>query len=119
MKNLFFLYFFKKIFLYFILFLSFYFFESFSFIFSFYKEFKRDFEKRSGFLIHFKYFFVPLWNIYSFYGYLLSIPIRLTKIIIGLIVHSFVLIFLFLIYSLWLILPWSLLLNNFFKFYRI
>ena len=119
MKNFFFFYFLKKIFLYLVLFLSFYIVESFSFLFSLYKAFHKDFERRSGFLTHFKYFFVPLWNIYSFYGYLLSIPIRIVKIIIGFIVHLLVLIFLFLIYFLWLIFPWSLLLNNFFKFYRI
>jgi len=119
MKNFFLFYFFEKIFLYLVLFLYFYVVESFSFFFSLYKNFHKNFEKSNGFLIHFKYFFVPLWNIYSFYGYLLSIPIRIVKIIIGFIAHSLVLAFLFLIYLLWLILPWSLLLNNFFKFYRI
>lgn len=107
MSNSLILYFFSKIISYLKLFLKFYFLDSLLTLFSFYKNFLNEFERSQGFLIHFKYFFTPLWHIYSLPAYLLSIPIRIIKILIGALCHVLLLTLIFIIYILWLILPWS------------
>ncbi len=109
------IYFLKKIFFYLKTFLKFYFIDSFAFLLGFYKNFTNEFERTGGFLIHFKYFFTPLWNIYSLPAYILSIPIRVIKILIGLVCHLMVIVFILLIYLFWIIWPWSFFLQYFLK----
>ncbi|MGE4554740.1 MAG: hypothetical protein AB7D02_01205 [Candidatus Paceibacterota bacterium] len=119
MKNSIFYYFIERIGFYILSFLSFYFRDSLFFLFSFYKSFAKEIERTNGFVIHLKYFFTPLWNIYSIPAYILSIPIRLFKITIGLFLQVLVILLVFLIYIGWLLLPWSFLINRFFKIYKI
>ncbi|MGB9680974.1 MAG: hypothetical protein ACPLXL_00220 [Minisyncoccia bacterium] len=113
-KNLI-VYFFNKILFYLKTFLTFYCLDSFTFLLSFYKNFSNEFERINGFLIHFKYFFTPLWNIYSLPAYILSIPIRIVKILFGLLCHLIMMILILITYLFWLFLPWSLFFWNIFK----
>ena len=98
-------YFFSRLYFYFKDFLNFYFVSSFRCLLNFYKEALRGVEKNIGLVVHLRYFFVPLWQVYSFLSYLLSIPIRLIRIIISLVlIIIFTALFIFL-YGLWLFWP--------------
>jgi len=105
------LYFFSRFFFYLKSFIYDYFKGSYGLFLSFYWDFFSLLEKRMGVLVNIRYFRVPLWREYSFAAYLLSIPIRLIKIILGGLALCFFSLFFWLIYLLFILTPFYLILK--------
>lgn len=105
-------YFFQRIIALSLNFLNTYYLGGFHFFFNLYDNLVYKVEKRLGFFIHLRYLTTPLWSIYSFAGYLISIPIRIFKIIISGIILIFASAFFCLLYVIWAVLPFYLILKT-------
>lgn len=105
-------YFFQRIIALSLNFLNTYYLGGFHFFFNLYDNLVYKVEKRLGFFIHLRYLTTPLWSIYSFAGYLISIPIRIIKIIISGIILIFVSVLFCLLYVIWAVLPFYLILKT-------
>jgi len=113
MSNSILLYFFNRLIFYFVNFLDTYFRGGFNFFNSLYWRSFSGLERRLAFSANVRYFTIPFWQEYSFASYLLSIPIRSLKIIIGAICLFFFSLIFWFVYLLWLLLPAYLILKIF------
>jgi len=109
---MFLIYFLKRIISLSLNFLNTYYLGGFHFFFNLYEDLVYKIERRLGFFIHLKYLTTPLWSIYSFAGYLVSIPIRIVKIIISGFILILVSIIFCLLYFIWAVLPIYLILKT-------
>lgn len=75
------------------------------FFWRFYLNLFESVEEKFGFLINIRYFFVPIWQEYSFAGYLVSIPIRTIKIIVGFLIVLLISFLWGMLYLIWCIFP--------------
>lgn len=82
-----------------------YFIESFNFLWASYNQAIFNIERQVGFFVNIRYFTVPIWREYSFVAYLISIPVRLFKIITGGLVILLVSAFYIVAYVIWVIMP--------------
>ena len=98
-------YFFQRLFFYFWSFIDTYFRGGFIFFNNWYWQLFFRIERRLGFLANVRYFFIPLWQQYSTASYILSIPIRTFKIIIGAIGLGIFSIIFWLGYLIWILAP--------------
>jgi len=106
-------YFIQRLGFYFKDFLRAYFIGSFEFFNNNYWEKILFLDRLTDFSVNLRYFWVPLWRHYSFIGYLVSIPIRLTKLFFsGLLIVIFSIVYWFL-YLLWIVLPFYLIIKIF------
>ncbi len=84
------------------------------YFFNLYQELVYKIEKKLGFFVHLRYLTTPLWSIYSFASYLISIPFRILKILIS----GFILVLISALFCffclIWIILPFYLILKTFF-----
>jgi hypothetical protein len=101
-------YFLKKVGFYALSFIKAYFIEGRYFIFRIYQSWFTRLEYRTGLIVNFRYFTIPLWQEHSVAAYLLSIPYRIIKIIIGIIVLMILTLIFGMIYLLWFLLPFYL-----------
>ena len=60
-----------------------YFKGSYGFLFRIYQNCFFRLEHKVGFVVNIRYFTIPLWQQYSFAAYLISIPYRMARIILG------------------------------------
>ncbi|MGB9726494.1 MAG: hypothetical protein ACP5OX_01985 [Minisyncoccia bacterium] len=93
-------------------FINTYYIGGFQFFFNLYENLVYKVEKKLGFFIHLKYLTIPLWSIYSFAGYLVSIPIRIIKIVFSGIILVFISVLFCLGYFIWAVLPVYLILKT-------
>ncbi|HOK17276.1 MAG TPA: hypothetical protein PL164_00735 [Candidatus Paceibacterota bacterium] len=105
-------YFLKRIVFYLFDFFNTYYLGSFHFFLDLYQNLIYQIEKKLGFFVNLRHLTTPLWSIYSLGGYLISIPIRIFKVLIGGFVLVFFSIISCLIYLLWVILPVYLILKT-------
>jgi len=105
-------YFLKRIVFYLFNFLDTYYLGGFHFFFDLYQNFIYQIEKKLGFFVHLKNLTTPLWSIYSLPAYIISIPVRIFKVLIS----GFILIFLSVVFCLiccgWAIFPVYLVLKT-------
>ncbi|MDD3098249.1 MAG: hypothetical protein PHU82_00235 [Candidatus Pacebacteria bacterium] len=101
-------YFLKKVGFYALGFLKTYFVDGRYFIFGIYQNWFAKLEYKTGLIVNFRYFTIPLWQEHSIPAYLLSIPYRIMKIIIGIIILTILTLFFGIIYLLWFLLPFYL-----------
>lgn len=109
---MFLVYFFSRICALSLNFLNTYYLGGFHFFLDLYQNLVYKVEKRLGFFVHLRYLTTPLWSIYSFAGYLISIPIRIIKIIISGVILILISICFCLIYLVWAFLPLYLILKT-------
>lgn len=105
-------YFLKQIGFYCLDFIRAYFKGGYDFLFRIYQQYFSKLEHRTGFIINIRYFRVPLWQEYSFLAYVLSIPYRTAKIILGALLLLILTIFFIVIYLCWVCLPFYLILKT-------
>jgi len=105
MSNSLLFYFLRRLIFYFVNFLDVYFRGGFNFFNSLYWRLFSSLERSLAFFANVRYFTIPLWQEYSFASYLLSIPIRSLKIIMGAICLSFFSFIFWLSYLCWVLLP--------------
>jgi len=105
-------YFFKKIGFYCSDFARAYFKGSYSFLFKIYQNFFSRLEHRIGFIVNIRYFTVPLWRQYTFAAYLISIPYRIARIILGALLLIILTLLFSAIYLCWILLPFYLVLKT-------
>jgi len=98
----------KKVGFYALGFLKTYFVDGRYFIFGIYQNWFAKLEYKTGLIVNFRYFTIPLWQEHSIPAYLLSIPYRIMKIIIGIIILTILTLFFGIIYLLWFLLPFYL-----------
>ncbi|MDD3491487.1 MAG: hypothetical protein PHG13_00730 [Candidatus Pacebacteria bacterium] len=79
-------YFFKKIGFYALDFIQTYFINGHHFVFGLYQSLFSKLEHRTGLIVNFRYLAVPLWQEYSLAAYFVSIPYRIMKMFLGVIV---------------------------------
>lgn len=70
-------------------------------------------DRITNFSINIRYFWVPLWRYYSFAAYIVSIPIRIFKILMGGIVICIFSVIYWALYGLWLLIPIILIIKIF------
>jgi len=105
-------YFLKRISFYCSDFIRAYFKGSYAFLFKIYQNSFSRLEHRIGFIVNIRYFTVPLWQQYSFASYLVSIPYRTARIILGLFFLTILTLFFSAIYLCWILLPFYLILKT-------
>ena len=81
-----------------------------------YQNILYNLEERLGVFLNIRYFWIPLWQQYSFAGYLVSIPIRILKIVGGGIIIIIISLMYSMLYCAWLILPFYLIGKMLFNF---
>jgi len=113
MSQTFLFYFIQRLIFYLGNFFDVYFRGGFNFFNSLYWSLFSSLERRLAFSLNIRYFTIPFWQEYSFASYLLSIPIRSLKIMMGAIILVFFSIVFWLGYLLWILLPIYLLLKIF------
>src|SRR5680860_710740 len=89
-----------------------YFKGSYGFLFKIYQYCFLRLEHRVGFIVNIRYFTVPLWQQYSFAAYLVSIPYRIVRIILGVFLLIILTLFFSAIYLCWVLLPFYLILRT-------
>jgi len=108
MQNSLTIYFIKRIVLYAGMFVRDYFHGGFNFFFHLYERSFMRVGKKLGFFANWRYFKVPLWREYSLPAYLLSIPIRVIKLLSGGIILLFVTAVFAVLAFCWFIIPFYL-----------
>lgn len=108
MEQIVLIYFFKKIGFYIQDFARTYFLNGHSFLLKTYQYLFTKIEYRTGLIVNVRYFTIPLWQEYSIPAYLLSIPFRTFKIIIGAIILLLFTLIFALIYLCWALFPFYL-----------
>lgn len=93
-------------------FLHTYYLGGFNFFLDLYENLVYKVEKKLGFFIHLRYLTTPLWSIYSFAGYLVSIPIRIIKILFSGLILVLISVCFCLICLIWFCLPLYLILKT-------
>ncbi len=89
-----------------------YFKGGYSFLFRIYQYHFSRLERNTGFIVNIRYFTIPLWQQYSFVSYLISIPYRITRIILGAVLLTILTLFFSAIYLCWIFLPFYLILKT-------
>lgn len=105
-------YFLKQTSFYCIDFIRAYFKGSYSFLFRIYQNCFSRLERTTGLIVNIRYFFVPLWQQYAFVAYLISIPYRTARIILGTVLLLILTVFFLAIYLCWICLPFYLILKT-------
>lgn len=98
-------YFFKKIGFYGMDFIRAYFVGGYNFFFRIYQNLFSRIERATGFIVNIRYFKIPLWKQYSFASYLISVPYRVLKIIMGAVLLAILTAVLAFLYICWVLLP--------------
>ncbi|NMB92344.1 MAG: hypothetical protein GYA31_01830 [Parcubacteria group bacterium] len=111
MANSIVIYFLKRLAFYCLSFVDTYFRGGFNFFNTLYWQLFFSLERRLSFIVSIRYFFVPLWQEYSVASYMLSIPIRIFKIIIGAISLGIFSLIFWCFYLVWIIAPFYLLIK--------
>ncbi len=101
-------YFFKQIGFYCSDFIRAYFKGSYSFLFRIYQYHFSRLERGTGLIVNIRYFTIPLWQQYAFVAYLISIPYRAARIILGIVLLTILTLFFSAIYLCWVCLPFYL-----------
>jgi len=89
-----------------------YFKGSYAFLFKIYQNSFSKLEHKTGFIVNIRYFAVPLWQKYFFAAYLISIPYRMARIILGTVLLIILTLFFSAIYLCWILLPFYLILKT-------
>lgn len=89
-----------------------YFNGGYSFLFRIYQYYFARLERSTGFIVNIRYFTIPLWQQYSFAAYLISIPYRIARIILGITLLIILTLFFSAIYLCWVFLPFYLILKT-------
>lgn len=89
-----------------------YFKGGYSFFFRFYQYYFARLERSTGFIVNIRYFTIPLWQQYSFAAYLISIPYRIARIVLGIVLLIILTLFFSAIYLCWVSLPFYLILKT-------
>jgi len=105
-------YFLKQIGFYCLDFIRAYFKGSYNFLFRIYQNCFSRIERSIGFIVNIRYFTIPLWQEYALVAYLLSIPYRTAKIILGAVLLLILTTFFVVIYLCWVCLPFYLILKT-------
>lgn len=105
-------YFLKRIGFYCSDFIRAYFKGGYSFFFRIYQYYFSRLERSTGFIVNIRYFTIPLWQHYAFAAYLISIPYRMVKIILGAVLLTILTLFFSAIYLCWIFLPFYLILKT-------
>jgi hypothetical protein len=105
------IYFLKRLLFYCLNFIETYFRGGFNFFNTLYWQLFFNLEKHFSMIVNIRYFFVPLWQEYSVAAYMLSIPIRIFKIVIGGISLGIFSIIFWFIYLIWMSAPFYLLIR--------
>ena len=89
-----------------------YFKGGYSFFFRIYQYWFSRLERSIGLVVNIRYFTIPLWQQYSFASYLISIPYRVARIILGIVLLTILTLFFSAIYLCWISLPFYLILKT-------
>jgi len=105
-------YFLKRISFYFSDFIRAYFKGGYSFFFRIYQNYFLRLERSTGLIVNIRYFAIPLWQQYAFAAYLISIPYRAIRIILGIVFLAILTLLFSAIYLCWIFLPFYLILKT-------
>lgn len=105
-------YFLKQIGFYCFDFIRAYFIDGYNFLFRIYQYYFARLERNIGLIVNIRYFTIPLWRQYSFAAYLISIPYRIVRIILGIVLLAILTLFFSAVYLCWVFLPFYLTLKT-------
>ena len=105
-------YFFKRVGFYCSDFVRAYFKGGYSFLFRIYQNYFSRIERSTGLIVNIRYFTIPLWQQYAFAAYLISIPYRITRIILGIVFLTILTLFFSALYLCWIFMPFYFILKT-------
>ena len=105
-------YFFKRVGFYCSDFIKAYFKGGYGFLFRIYQNYFSRIERSTGLIVNIRYFTIPLWQQYAFAAYLISIPYRIVRIILGIVLLAILTLFFSAIYLCWIFMPFYFVLKT-------